>query len=70
MLLQLLLESKLEKLPPMGRNALELAVALTRRTVTVTVTSNQVFFTTSKPNYSKHFANCSPYLGGAPATIA
>ena len=54
----------------MGRNALELAVALTRRTVTVTVTSNQVFFTTSKPNYSKHFANCSPYLGGAPATIA
>ena len=31
---------------------------------------NQVFFTTSKPNYSNFFENRSPYLGWAITTIA
>ncbi len=70
MLCKLLLEHKLPKLTTMGRNALELAVALGHLTVALSGHINQGFFTTNKPTHSILSPNCFPYLGGALQTIA
>ena len=65
-----LLELKLQKMTPMGLEALELAVALGRLTVALSGHISQVFFTTNKPTHSNPLPNRSAYLGGALRTIA
>ena len=69
-LYKLLLKSKLQKLTPMGLQALELAVAPGHPTVALSGHINQVVFTTNKPTHSVLLPNCSPYLQSALQTIA
>ncbi len=69
MLYKLLLEPKVQKLTPMGPNALELAVVLGHLTVALSGHINQVFSTTNKSTHPICLPNRSPYLGAALRTI-